>query len=322
MEKKYLNNMFENLLHIGNKTNFWNAKMRPYIYGSVNGIHVINLLETAKKLDEVKAELKELTASGKKVLFVWTKLQAKDAIAKIALDSGNYYVSDKWVPGLLTNFDTIRKRINTYLKLLKDSETGALDVLTKKEKAAKLLEIEKLDKAYSWVKEMKKIPDIVFVVDGVYERQAIKEANSLKLKTFAVLNTNGDDTIVDNCIPANTNSVKSIEFLLGELAPAISKVTKTESTNASRVKKVTEKKVERKPAVKKMKKDEENSFLLKDIENMVIETERKGGKVLVIKMSNNIEDRSICTADYVYDLRMIRKIILEYKAKGEEEWNF
>ena len=210
MEKKYLNNMFENLLHIGNKTNFWNAKMRPYIYGSVNGIHVINLLETAKKLDEVKAELKELTASGKKVLFVWTKLQAKDAIAKIALDSGNYYVSDKWVPGLLTNFDTIRKRINTYLKLLKDSETGALDVLTKKEKAAKLLEIEKLDKAYSWVKEMKKIPDIVFVVDGVYERQAIKEANSLKLKTFAVLNTNGDDTIVDNCIPANTNSVKSI----------------------------------------------------------------------------------------------------------------
>lgn len=259
MEKKYLNNMFENLLHIGNKTNFWNAKMRPYIYGSVNGIHVINLLETAKKLDEVKAELKELTASGKKVLFVWTKLQAKDAIAKIALDSGNYYVSDKWVPGLLTNFDTIRKRINTYLKLLKDSETGALDVLTKKEKAAKLLEIEKLDKAYSWVKEMKKIPDIVFVVDGVYERQAIKEANSLKLKTFAVLNTNGDDTIVDNCIPANTNSVKSIEFLLGELSPAISKVTKTESTNASRVKKVTEKKVERKPAVKKMKKDEENS---------------------------------------------------------------
>ena len=259
MEKKYLNNMFENLLHIGNKTNFWNAKMRPYIYGSVNGIHVINLLETAKKLDEVKAELKELTASGKKVLFVWTKLQAKDAIAKIALDSGNYYVSDKWVPGLLTNFDTIRKRINTYLKLLKDSETGALDVLTKKEKAAKLLEIEKLDKAYSWVKEMKKIPDIVFVVDGVYERQAIKEANSLKLKTFAVLNANGDDTIVDNCIPANTNSVKSIEFLLGELTPAISKVTKTESTNASRVKKVTEKKVERKPAVKKMKKDEENS---------------------------------------------------------------
>ena len=196
MEKKYLNNMFENLLHIGNKTNFWNAKMRPYIYGSVNGIHVINLLETAKKLDEVKAELKELTASGKKVLFVWTKLQAKDAIAKIALDSGNYYVSDKWVPGLLTNFDTIRKRINTYLKLLKDSETGALDVLTKKEKAAKLLEIEKLDKAYSWVKEMKKIPDIVFVVDGVYERQAIKEANSLKLKTFAVLNTNWDDTVV------------------------------------------------------------------------------------------------------------------------------
>lgn len=257
MEKKVLNTMFENLLHIGNKTNFWNAKMRPYIYGSVNGIHVINLLETSKKLDEVKSELKELTSSGKKILFVGTKLQAKDAVKKLAMDSGNYYVSDKWVPGLLTNFNTIKRRINTYLRLLKDSETWAFDVLTKKEKAAKLLELEKLDKAYSWVKEMKKIPDIVFVVDGVYEKQAIKEANSLKLKTFAILNTNGDDTIVDNCIPANTNSVKSVEFLLEELSSSLVKSSSRESNNVSKVKKVSsEKLAPKKATTKKVKKEE------------------------------------------------------------------
>ncbi|MDR2640598.1 MAG: 30S ribosomal protein S2 [Candidatus Peribacteria bacterium] len=98
MEKDVLNSMFENLIHIGNKTNFWNPKMKDYIYGSVNGIHVINLIKTQEKLDEVKGELKELHESGKKILFVGTKLQAKDAIAKLASQSGHYYVTEKWVP--------------------------------------------------------------------------------------------------------------------------------------------------------------------------------------------------------------------------------
>lgn len=217
MDKKLLNSMFENLLHIGNKKNYWNPNMKNYIYGSVNGIHVINLIETAKKLDEVKVQLKELHAQGKKILFVATKLQSRDAYVELAKETGHYYVSEKWVPGLLTNFKTIKVRIATYLKLLKDSESGAFDVLTKKEAAAKMLELEKLDKAFKWLKEMKRTPDVLFVVDGIYEAQAVREANSLNLTSFAIMNTNGDDTSVTNMIPANTNSVKSTEFIANVL---------------------------------------------------------------------------------------------------------
>lgn len=250
MEKTILNSMFDNLLHIGNKSNYWNPKMKRYIYGSVNGIHVINLTKTASKIEEVKAELKELHTSGKKILFVATKLQARDAISKLAAESGHFYVSEKWVPGLLTNFKTIKRRIATYLQLDKDLNSGAFDMLSKKEKASKMLELEKLNKAYAWVKEMKKIPDVIFVIDGVFEEQAVREANQLKLLSYAVLNTNGDDTVLTNCIPANTNSVKSIEYIAAALKESLSwkarEVTATPSTgnNApARVKKVSETKV-------------------------------------------------------------------------------
>ena len=140
--------MFDNLLHIGNKTNYWSPKMKSYIYGAVNGIHVFNLVETANKLEDVKKELTTLAAEGNKILFVATKLQARDAFAELAESTGHHYVSEKWVPGLLTNFKTIKVRISTYLKLAKDLESGALDILTKKEKAAKMLELEKLDRAF------------------------------------------------------------------------------------------------------------------------------------------------------------------------------
>jgi len=148
MDKKALNTMFDHLLHIGNKTNYWSPQMKPYIYGAVNGIHVFNLIETAKRLDAVKKELSTLAGEGNKILFVATKLQARDAFAELAESTGHHYVSEKWVPGLLTNFKTIKRRISTYLKLAKDLESGALDILTKKEKAAKMLELEKLDRAF------------------------------------------------------------------------------------------------------------------------------------------------------------------------------
>lgn len=256
MEKQVLNSMFDNLLHIGNKTNFWNSKMKSSIYGSVNGIHVINLLETAKKLDEVKAQLTELSASGKKILFVATKIQSRDAFRKLAEETGHYYVCEKWVPGLLTNFKTIRKRINSYLQLLNDVETGALDVLTKKEKATRLLELEKLNKAYSGLKEMKRLPDAVFASDGIYEKQSLKEAAILNITSMAIFNTNGDIDLVNNYVPANTNSVKSFDFIAGELKSALgtAKVEKKATIKKIDQEKVsgdTTKAAARKPRAKK-----------------------------------------------------------------------
>lgn len=259
MEKTTLNSMFDNLLHIWNKTNFWNAKMRPYIYGSVNGIHVINLLETAKKMEDVKKELSELTSSGKKVLIVATKIQSRDAFKALAEQTGSYYVCEKWVPGLLTNFKTIRKRIGTYLQLLDDSQSGAFDVLTKKEKASKLLELEKLDKAYAGLKEMKRMPDVILASDGIYEKQALREAEILNIKSYAVFNTNGDIDLVDNMIPANTNSVKSFDYIAWELKSAFSK--STSAPVKAQVKKVEQEKVsgDKKPAARKPRAKKEET---------------------------------------------------------------
>lgn len=236
MEKEILNSMFDNLLHIGNKTNYWNPRMKSYIYGSVNGVHIINLVKTAEKLEEVKARLAEVSKQGKKVLFVATKLQARDAFIQLAEDTGHFYVAEKWVPGLLTNFKTIKKRIGTYLKLVKDFETSDLEGLTKKEIAGKKVELEKLHAAYRGLKEMKKAPDLIFVVDGIYEAQAIKEANSLKIEVISISNTNGDDLVVSNLIPANTNSVKSIAFLATELKKSFgAKAAVPAGTNAAKV---------------------------------------------------------------------------------------
>ncbi|MCT4617051.1 MAG: 30S ribosomal protein S2 [Candidatus Gracilibacteria bacterium] len=222
MTKKVVKDMLSNIVHIGNKKSFWSPKMREFIYGASSGVHIFDLDKTEKKLNEVKKELETLTKEGKTVLFVSTKVQARKPLADLAIATGHPYVSEKWVPGLLTNFRTIKRRIATYMRLLKDNEKGNLDVLTKKEKAAKLLELSKLDKAYKGLKEMRRTPDAVFVVDGRFEEQAVLEANKLNIPVYALLNTNGDIDAVTNFVPANTNSFKSIKFILEYLKDAIS----------------------------------------------------------------------------------------------------
>ena len=255
--------------------------MKPFIYWSVNGIHVVNLLETWKKIDEVKKELLELSQSGKKILFVATKIQSRDSFKKLAIETWHYYVTEKWVPGLLTNFKTIRKRINSYLELLQDLESGALEILTKKEKAWKLLELEKLDKAYAWLKEMKKLPDLVFASDGIYEKQSLKEAEILNIKSYAIFNTNWDIDLVDNMIPANTNSPKSFDYIANELKSSIVssilkekksviKEIKQEKISGETVKKVVIKKQIKTPTDEILEVKEE----IKENENVEIKEEK------------------------------------------------
>lgn len=262
MDKKILSEMFDNLLHIGNKTNYWYPTMKSYIYGSNNGVHIIDLTQTITQLEQVKTILNEAHTSGKKILFVATKLQSRGAFAELASKSGHFYVTEKWVPGLLTNFKTIKKRIATYVRLEKEAENGNFDVLTKKEKASKMLELEKLDKAFKWVKDMRKTPDIIFVVDSAYEEQSVKEARNLKIPVYGICNTNSDPYVLEEAIPANTNSVKSLDYLANALQSALTGTVKKAAPKTTTQKAVVKKEAwtpEKKVVAKKEATQEKGS---------------------------------------------------------------
>lgn len=224
--------MLENAVHIGHKREFWSPKMRDYIYGIQNGVHVFDLYKTEKKLEEAKKVIEDYTSRGKTVLFVGTKIQTKDLIEALATSTGHFYVNSKWVPGLLTNFATIKKRIGYYAELEKDLASGMLDSLTKKEKAVKMAELEKLRTAYAGVKEMRRTPDLLVVVDGHYEDLALTEAKTLGLPTVSLLGSTGDIDKTEYFIPANVNSIKSLAFILGELKGSV-KTRKTEEKKPS-----------------------------------------------------------------------------------------
>lgn len=224
--RELIQDMLENIVHIGNKSSFWSPKMREFIYATSSNVHIFDLNKSAAKLEEVKSELVELSKNGKTVLFVATKVQARETVSKVAAELGQPFVSEKWVPGLLTNFRTIKRRISTYLRLLKDSEDGSFDVLSKKEQSAKLLELEKLTKAYKGLKDMKKLPDAVFVIDGRFEEQAVKEAQKLNIPVYSLLNTNGDIDASTNFVPVNTNSFKSVKFVVNYIKEGMTPLKK------------------------------------------------------------------------------------------------
>lgn len=213
--------MLENAVHIGHKREYWSPKMRNYIYGVQNGVHVFDLYKTAEKLTEVKALLEDLTSKGKSILIVGTKVQTKDLVEALALATGQYYVNTKWVPGLLTNFATIKKRIAYYNDLEASLTNGMLDGLTKKEISVKMKELEKLKAAYAGVKDMKRTPDVVLVVDGHYEDLALTEAKTQGVTTIALLGSTGDIDKTDYFVPCNVNSIKALAYMLGEIKTSI-----------------------------------------------------------------------------------------------------
>ncbi len=203
--------------------------MRNYIYGVQNGVHVFDLGITATKLDEMKAILKDLSVKGKTVLIVGTKMQARELVENLGKETNNFYVDSKWVPGLLTNFPTIKKRIATYNQIEKSASESGFAGLTKKEVSGKIKELEKLRKAYEGIKDLKRIPDALFVVDGHFEQLALSEARSLKMPTYVLLGSTGDVDKTTEFVPCNVNSVKSLKFVLEYLKDALRREKKVEN---------------------------------------------------------------------------------------------
>ena len=207
-------------VHFGHQTRRWNPKMAPYIYTERNGIYIIDLQKTVKKLEEAYNFVRDTSANGGNILFVGTKKQAQDAIKEEAARCGGYYVNARWLGGMLTNFRTMRTRIDRLAQLRKMEEDGTFAMLPKKEVIKHQAEIEKLEKYLGGVKEMKKLPAALFIVDPRKERNAIAEARKLNIPIVAIVDTNCDPDEIDYVIPGNDDAIRAIRLIAAAMASA------------------------------------------------------------------------------------------------------
>ena len=207
--------------HFGHLTRRWNPKMRPYIFMERNGIHIIDLMKTSLLLDEACNAIANIVGEGKRVLFVGTKKQAKELIKQEAFRTGQFYVSERWLGGSLTNFTTIRKSVKRLTNIEKMESDGTFDKITKKEGLFLQREKDKLNNVLSGVVEMTRLPGALFVVDIKKESIAVKEARRLAIPVFAIVDTNCDPDDVDYVIPANDDAIKSIQVITKAVADAI-----------------------------------------------------------------------------------------------------
>ncbi len=213
-----MNQLLEAGVHFGHQTARWNPKMKKYIYGARNGIHIVNLQKTLTHFKEAEKYLKNLSQQGKKILFVATKKQAQELIAEQAERAGMFYVNQRWLGGTLTNFATIRKSIQRLLELERLEEETQFEQLHKKEAQSKRKEIEKLNKFLRGIKHMKDLPDVMFIVDTRKERIAMAEANKLGIKVVAIVDTNCDPDGIDYVIPGNDDAIRSIGLFASRIA--------------------------------------------------------------------------------------------------------
>ena len=207
-------------VHFGHQTRRWNPKMAPYIYTERNGIYIIDLQKTVKKLEEAYNFVRDTSSNGGNILFVGTKKQAQDAIKEEAARCGGYYVNARWLGGMLTNFRTMRTRIDRLAQLRKMEEDGTFAMLPKKEVIKHQAEIEKLEKYLGGVKEMKKLPAALFIVDPRKERNAIAEARKLNIPIVAIVDTNCDPDEIDYVIPGNDDAIRAIRLIASAMANA------------------------------------------------------------------------------------------------------
>ncbi len=208
-------------VHFGHHTRRWNPKMQEYIFTERNGIYIIDLQKTVKKLDEAYNFVRDVAAEGGDILFVGTKKQAQESIKEEAERVGMYYVNARWLGGMLTNFTTIKTRIERLAQLRKMEEDGTFDLLPKKEVVKLNLEIERLEKYLGGIKNMKKLPKAIFIVDPRKERNAVAEARKLNIPIVAIVDTNCDPDEIDYVIPGNDDAIRAVKLIAGAMANAV-----------------------------------------------------------------------------------------------------
>ncbi len=208
-------------VHFGHQTRRWNPKMAEYIYCERNGIYIIDLQKTVRKLEDAYSFVRSLSENGQNVLFVGTKKQASDAVREEAERCGQYFVNARWLGGMLTNFKTMRTRIDRLAQLKKMEEDGTFDMLPKKEVLKLMGEMQKLEKYLGGVKDMKKLPGALFIVDSRKEHNAIAEARKLGIPIIAIVDTNCDPDEVDHVIPANDDAIRAIKLICQTMANAV-----------------------------------------------------------------------------------------------------
>ena len=219
-------------VHFGHQTRRWNPKMAKYIFTERNGIYIIDLQKTVKKAEEAYSFVRSVAEEGKSVLFVGTKKQAQEAIKDEALKADMYFVNERWLGGMLTNFQTIQKRVSRLKELEAMEADGTFEVLTKKEVQGLKHEMEKLEKYLGGIKDMNKLPGAMFIVDPRKERIAVAEAHKLNIPIVAIIDTNCDPDEIDYPIPGNDDAIRAVRLLTGKIADAIIEGRQGEATEA------------------------------------------------------------------------------------------
>ncbi|PJC86532.1 30S ribosomal protein S2 [Vibrio sp. HA2012] len=208
-------------VHFGHQTRYWNPKMKPFIFGARNRVHIINLEKTVPMFNEALSELVKVGEKKGKVLFVGTKRAASEAVKEAAIASNQFYVNNRWLGGMLTNYKTVRQSIKRLKDLEAQSQDGTFDKLTKKEALMRTREMEKLEKSLGGIKDMGGLPDALFVIDADHEHIAVKEANNLGIPVYAVVDTNSDPDGIDFIIPGNDDAIRAVQLYLNAAADAV-----------------------------------------------------------------------------------------------------
>ena len=293
-----MNYLLEAGVHFGHQRRRWNPKMKEYIYTTRDDIYIIDLTKTVKKLEEAYEAMKKIAEEGGKVLFVGTKKQAQEAAEECAVRTNNYFVTERWLGGTLTNFRTIRSRVRRMDEIDKMEEDGTFNLLPKKEVIKIKKEYDKLNTLLCGIREMTKLPQALIIVDPRKEYNAIKEARKLHIPVFGVVDTNGDPDLVDYVIPGNDDAVRSIKVLLGVLTNAI-----CEANNLEIVDYVTEE-----------DKNKKNASMEELIKDEVIDEKVKEGKESDVYLINDIvEDEEEKSDD------LSSKTLAELKAIAKEK---